>query len=129
MSIRSLALAGAVVLGAATAMPGAARADTSTTLAYTFVATLVGTAVGAVVFPYAVPLVGPAVAGTYGTIATAVTGTAGVIASGVGGAATAVGGWIVREPRLTGAVAGMAAGLGIGLTVFNEGEAAVRARR
>lgn len=129
MSIRSLALVSAVAFAAATATPGTARADTSTTLAYTFVATLVGTAVGAVVFPYAVPIVAPAVAGTYGTVASAVTGTAGVLAAGVGGFSTAVGGWIVREPRLTGAVAGMATGLGLGLVVFDQGEAAARARR
>jgi hypothetical protein len=119
MMFRSLALAGAIFVAASVATPQPARADTSTTtLAYTFALTFAGAAAGAVAFTYGVPLVAPAVAATYSTVA-----------AGLGGTATTLGTWIVTEPRLTGAITGMAAGLIGGLVYFDEGPAKPGTRR
>lgn len=89
--------------------PRQAAADMTETLAYTFAVTLAGTVVGAYALPYVVPVVAP-------TVATAYTATTGAVNSVL----TGTGSILVLEPRLFGAIAGMAAGLGGGLYYFSE---------
>jgi uncharacterized membrane protein len=99
----------AVVLATAPVAPAAADQITTKTLAYTFVLALAGTAAGAMLVPYAAPMAAPYVAGAYATTATA-----------VNSAITGLGGLLLTEPRMTGAVLGMGAGLMSGLYYFQE---------
>jgi hypothetical protein len=82
---------------------------TTETMAYTFAVTLAGTVGAAYLFPYVVPMVAPAIASTYAA-------TTAVFDSVL----TAAGGYVVLEPRMIGAVTGMAVGLLGGLYIFTE---------
>jgi hypothetical protein len=99
----------ATTLAMAPVAPASAGEITTQTLAYTFVFALAGTAAGAVLVPYAAPAVAPVVAGAYMTTAAA-----------VDGAITGLGSLVLIEPRMTGAVFGMGAGLLSGLYFFSE---------
>lgn len=128
LTVSTLALAGSLAL----ARPVAA--DTTTTLAQTFALTLAGTIVGAYAWPYfapsVAPVVGSAYAATAGTVhgfLTPVLSTPAAVASGyaatagaIDGALTTAGTYAVAQPRLVGAVTGMAAGLIGGLYWFSE---------
>lgn len=130
---RSISVSGlAVVALLSVARPAAA--DTTTTLAQTFALTLAGTIIGAYALPYVLPAVAPTVGSAYAATAGAVnstlmplfsapasvaagyTATAGAIDS----ALTTAGTYTVMEPRLVGAVSGMAIGLISGLYIFSE---------
>ena len=87
-----------------------ASADNTEMLAKTFALTLAGTVAGAYALPYIVPVVTPAASAAY----TAVVGTA------MDGVSTVVGTYILLEPRMIGAVAGMTSGLLGGLYFFSE---------
>lgn len=105
-------LAGAVIataLATAPMAPAKASEITTETLAYTFVLALAGTAAGAMIMPYAVPVAGPVIAGAY-------TATANTVSAAV----TGLGTLIVTEPRMTGALLGMGAGLASGLYFYSE---------
>lgn len=106
--LATTAVAVALTAGAPTA-PAQAAEITTQTLAYTFVFALAGTAAGAILLPYAAPAAAPIVAGAYTTTATAVNGTL-----------TGLGSLLVTEPRMTGAILGMAAGLTSGLYLYSE---------
>lgn len=101
----------AVVAALATAPVGSAAAAeiTTQTLAYTFVFALAGTAAGAVLMPYAAPAAAPLVAGAYS-----------VTTGAINGAVTGAGNLLLTEPRMTGAVLGMGAGLFAGLYLYSE---------
>lgn len=90
--------------------PRQAEAVSTETLAKTFALTLAGTVGGAYVLPYLVPMVAPTVSAAY----TAVVGTA------LDGITTTIGSYLILEPRMIGAVAGMTAGLIGGLTFFDD---------
>ena len=104
-----LAFSVGVALLLSLATPQPARSDTAATLGYTFALTLAGTVAGAALLPYLAPVAAPAVAAAYGTVAGA-----------VDTAATGVGGWLLSDPRLSGAVLGMAAGLVGGIVAFGD---------
>ncbi|MFP6709824.1 MAG: hypothetical protein VCE75_28130 [Alphaproteobacteria bacterium] len=102
----------AVAVALSTAAPRLASAEITTeTMAYTFALTLAGTVGAAILFPYVVPVAAPAVATTY---AASVTTVDGVLST--------AGSYIVLEPRMIGAVAGMTTGLITGLIFFAKGE-------
>lgn len=108
--MKKLLASTAIVAALAGAPLAPAKAEVTTqTLAYTFVFALAGTAAGAVLVPYAAPAAAPAVAGAY-------TATA----SAVNSAATGLGSLILLEPRMTGAILGMTAGLFAGLHFYSE---------
>ncbi|WP_420562833.1 hypothetical protein [Thalassobaculum sp.] len=111
-----------------------ASADTTTTLAQTFALTLAGTIIGAYGLPYVLPAVAPTVGSAYAATAGAVNGALTPIfsapatvaagytatAGAIDGALTTAGTYTVMEPRLIGAIGGMAIGLISGLYVFSE---------
>jgi hypothetical protein len=104
-------LAGTAIIAAMAGAPlTPAKAEITTqTLAYTFVFALAGTAAGAILVPYAAPAAAPVVAGAYSATATA-----------VNSAATGLGNLVLVEPRMTGAIFGMGAGLLSGLYLYSE---------
>lgn len=111
-----------------------ATADTTTTLAQTFALTLAGTIIGAYGLPYVLPAVAPTVGSAYAATAGAVNGALTPIfsappavaagytatAGAIDGALSTAGAYTVLQPRLIGAVSGMALGLISGLYVFSE---------
>lgn len=105
--LASLAIAGA--LATVPVAPATAGEITTQTLAYSFVFALAGTAAGAILLPYAAPAAGPFVAGAYTTVT-----------STVNGATVGLGNLLLTEPRMTGAVLGMATGLFSGIYFYSE---------
>ena len=132
---RALSVSG-LALAAALTVARPAAADTTTTLAKTFALTLAGTVIGAYGLPYVIPAVAPTVgsaymatAGTVNGFLTPVFSTPAAVASGyaatagaIDGALSTAGAFTVTQPRLVGAVTGMAIGLIGGLYWFSEPE-------
>ena len=111
-AMRKFMMVAALAVALSTAAPRLASAEITTeTMAYTFALTLAGTVGAAILFPYVVPVVAPAVATTYAASATTVDGVL-----------STAGSYIVLEPRMIGAVAGMTTGLITGLIFFAKGE-------
>lgn len=130
---RTITLA-ALVLVAILAVTRPAAADTTNTLAKTFALTLAGTLIGAYGLPYVTPVIAPVVGPAYVATASAVNGVLAPImmsppavatgyaamAGGINSALTTAGSYMVLQPRLVGAVAGMTAGLVGGIYVFSD---------
>lgn len=110
--MRRLVLAAVLAAAVSSGASAPASADNTEMLAKTFALTLAGTIGGAYALPYIVPMAAPAVSAAY----TAVVGTA------MDGVSAAIGGYILLEPRMIGAVTGMTAGLVGGLYFFSEEE-------
>jgi hypothetical protein len=110
--MRKFMMGAALAAALSMAAPRLASAEITTeTMAYTFALTLAGTVGAAILFPYVVPVVAPAVSTAYAATATSLDG---VLAT--------AGGYVVLEPRMIGAVTGMAAGLLSGLVIFARDE-------
>jgi hypothetical protein len=105
--LAGIAVAAALVV--APMAPAKAGEVTTETLAYTFAFALAGTAAGAMLVPYAAPVAAPVVSGAYAATT-----------SVVNGAITGLGNLLLTEPRMTGAVLGMGAGLAAGLYLYSE---------
>ncbi|MDF1792569.1 MAG: hypothetical protein P1U88_11700 [Thalassobaculaceae bacterium] len=128
LSLSILALATVLLI----ARPAAA--DTTNTLAKTFALTLAGTIIGAYGLPYVAPMVAPTLGSAYVATAGTINGalapifsTPAAVATGyaatagaIDGALTTAGTYTVMQPRLVGAVTGMALGLIGGIYIFSE---------